>query len=146
MIAGLTGENSVPMLRLLEFWGTPNAASIGRGTRSAIATPTPTSVLRRMTRIVEREMCRRLLSRDFSSRSRSRFVVPLRGWLLKHFGCAVALLMLTCGAAPANDAKIKTLNKNSNVTIKRGVVTGDDSFNQWLNGSKHPRRFELSPK
>ena len=66
------------------------------------------------------------------------------GHMMKHFSYAVALLMLTCGGASA-DSKIKSFNKYSNITIKRGVVNGDSSFNQWESGNQHPRRFQSSP-
>jgi hypothetical protein len=63
--------------------------------------------------------------------------------MLRHFSFAAALLMLTCGATA--DSKIKSFNKYSNITIKRGVMNGDSSFNQWESDSQHPRRFQSSP-
>ena len=63
---------------------------------------------------------------------------------MRHLICTVALLLVACGGASA-DSKIKSFNKNTNITIKRGVVKGSDSFNQWENGDQHPHRFELSP-
>jgi hypothetical protein len=63
--------------------------------------------------------------------------------MMRHFSCAAALLMLTCGGASA-DTKIKGFNKNTDITIKRGVVNGN-SLNQWESSGQRPRRFESSP-
>ena len=77
-------------------------------------------------------------------RNRIAHCVGTDGHLLKQFSFAVALLMLTCGGATA-DLKIKSFNKNPNITIKRDVVNGDSSFNQWESDSQHPHRFQSSP-
>lgn len=66
-------------------------------------------------------------------------------YIVKHLTCAAVLLMLISGGAAAEAKVKKSVNKNSEITIKRGVVVNSNSFNEWESGSQHPRRFKLSP-